>query len=99
MTPQDLIDQWRLHPSPEVGSCANQLAGWLREQEQIVTGLPPETLDDACHCGKYPEGEWAFGTRCPVIEHRARSGVRWRKSYLELEEEMRRLTAPAAENK
>jgi hypothetical protein len=32
MTPQDLIDQWRLHPDPEVGSCANQLAGWLRTQ-------------------------------------------------------------------
>jgi hypothetical protein len=34
MTPQALIDQWRLHPSPEVGSCANQLAGWLRTQEE-----------------------------------------------------------------
>jgi hypothetical protein len=31
---QALIDQWRLHPSPEVGSCANQLAGWLRTQEE-----------------------------------------------------------------
>jgi hypothetical protein len=35
MTPQDLIDQWRLHPDPEVGSCANQLAGWLRTQESF----------------------------------------------------------------
>jgi hypothetical protein len=26
-TAQDLIDSWRLHPDPEVGSCANQLAG------------------------------------------------------------------------
>jgi hypothetical protein len=34
LTPQDLIDQWRLHPDPEVGSCANQLAGWLRTQEK-----------------------------------------------------------------
>jgi hypothetical protein len=34
LTPQDLIDQWRLHPDPEVGSCANQLAGWLRTQEE-----------------------------------------------------------------
>jgi hypothetical protein len=33
-TAQDLIDQWRLHPSPEVGSCANQLAGWLMKQEK-----------------------------------------------------------------
>jgi hypothetical protein len=34
MTVQALIDQWRLHPDPEVGSCANQLAGWLRTQEE-----------------------------------------------------------------
>jgi hypothetical protein len=36
MTPQDLIDQWRLHPDPEVGSCANQLAGWLRDGDSSM---------------------------------------------------------------
>jgi hypothetical protein len=50
-TPQELIDQWRLHPDPEVGSCANQLAGWLREQEEEkdfarVDGFPGTSHGD-----------------------------------------------------
>jgi hypothetical protein len=40
MTAQALIDQWRLHPDPEVGSCANQLAGWLRTQIAPVVIAP-----------------------------------------------------------
>jgi hypothetical protein len=47
MTPQDLIDQWRLHPDPEVGSCANQLAGWLRTQE-------PSTLRQTLELDGHP---------------------------------------------
>jgi hypothetical protein len=63
MTPQALIDQWRLHPDPEVGSCANQLAGWLRTQvthdsrsgaevaKAILANYPDELDKAACdHC-------------------------------------------------
>jgi hypothetical protein len=46
MTIEALIDQWRLHPSPEVGSCANQLAGWLRTQEVAPVVSEPPWFDD-----------------------------------------------------
>jgi hypothetical protein len=46
MTLEALIDQWRLHPSPEVGSCANQLAGWLRTQPAPAPQLDADTEHD-----------------------------------------------------
>jgi hypothetical protein len=55
-----------------------------------LKNAPPEELDDTCHCGKYPEGTMVWGTRCPIIEHRARSGKQWRDAYIELEREWRR---------
>jgi hypothetical protein len=62
---------------------------WKREPP--VGDVEPEQLDEACHCGKYPEGKQVWMTRCPIIEHRARSGAQWRADYLEIEADNRRL--------
>jgi hypothetical protein len=57
-TAQDLIDQWRLHPDPEVGSCANQLAGWLMKQIALTVDVHEYTKGPK-HCHACALAAWA----------------------------------------
>lgn len=49
----------------------------------IFVNEPAEQLDAACHCGYTPEHTPVYGTKCPIIAHRARSGKQWRDEYIE----------------
>jgi hypothetical protein len=67
-----------------------------RPPDDTLTRLPliPETLDEACHCGFYPEGgDPVYGSKCPIIEHRVRSGAQWRQHYIEEFNDSRELRA------
>jgi hypothetical protein len=83
MTAQALIDQWRLHPDPEVGSCANQLAGWLRTQIAPVVIAPDLAaalllkLKDECEAQH--DHEPVRGSRTPVRDFPLQPGIarRW----------------------
>ena len=72
------------------GFCAQELEAVLAARvaprdDPWLKDAPPEELDDACHCGTMPEGNMVWGTKCPIIEHRARSGKQWRDEYIEQE--------------
>jgi uncharacterized Zn-finger protein len=67
---------------------------WVEDANMFLgRELPAEDLDPTCHCGRQPEGDPVFGTKCPVIAHRARAGAIWRTAYIEKDREVVQLRA------